>query len=527
MPARSSTLQSAAVPEHLGRTAARGLVWMMSQTVGVKIVSLIANVLLAYFVAPGDAGLVSMSYTVLAIAGIVQFIGLQDVLVQRQAKLRRWVNPAFWMSLAVGLVGGGIVALAAPLAAAFYHEPRLTGLVLLLALASPFQSIGIVPQAIMASHLRFRMLVVINTAASIGISAFSVALAWLGFGAYSFLIPVPVVAAIQSAVTWWIAAPPTIQWSPQFKRWTFLLGDATYNWGISICFIVITTADHIVLGRFFSKDVLGIYFWAVNLSTQLLRLLATNLMGVLLPSLSKLQSDPDRQTAAFLEAARVLAIVGIPACLLQAALAQPLVRVLYTSTWAGVGPVLAALSVGLALYFVSGPAVSMMKAQGRFKAAFALHLVHAMVMVTVVLIVAMSAEDQSAALMMAAAVATCLAAFGPLYLRLALQRTRHGWRAVGSVYAGPVLASVLAIALGVVAAAFIPAMPGRDVFVLGVTTFISAAAYLIIIRAVDKPGWEMMVMRLNSLWRRRTWVVDVLPRFGSQSSEVGGPRSDL
>src|SRR6185503_4894878 len=95
---------TSSVPTDLGYRAARGFVWMMSQTIGVKIVSLIANVVLAWFLVPGDAGLVGISYVVLSLAGIVQYIGMQDVLVQRHAHFRRWAVPAFWLSLVVGCV---------------------------------------------------------------------------------------------------------------------------------------------------------------------------------------------------------------------------------------------------------------------------------------------------------------------------------------------------------------------------------------------------------------------------------------
>src|SRR5687767_2987251 len=88
---------SGQAPADLGHRAARGMVWLIGQTVGVKLVSMIANVILARFLAPDDAGLVAMAYTVLAIAGVVQFVGMQDVLVQRQSRIRLWINPAFWL----------------------------------------------------------------------------------------------------------------------------------------------------------------------------------------------------------------------------------------------------------------------------------------------------------------------------------------------------------------------------------------------------------------------------------------------
>src|SRR5262245_31249927 len=444
----ASTTTTQNVPPDLGRRAAHGFMWLMGQTLSVKAIALLANVVLALFLVPGDAGLVSMAYTVLTFAGIVQYIGMQDVLVQRHAHFRRWANAAFWMLLLVGVAGGALTALAAPLAARLFDQPKLVGMVLLLAIASPLQTLQAVPQAMLASQLRFRTSVIIGTASAIGISILSIVLAAIGFGAYSFLLPVPLVAALQLGALW-AAARPSLRWSPQSRRWRLLLGDTGLNWGVSICQIIITGADHVILSLLFSSTVVGIYFWAVNLSTQLLRLLAMNLSSVLLPSLSRLQADPKRQGTAFLQAMRVLAMIGIPACLLQSALAQPLVNIMYKERWESVGPVLAVLSAGMAFYFVAGPATSLLKARGRFRALFVIHLVNAIVMVATLTLIALNATERSAALGVAIGTAACLAAFGPVILSYAIREAGHDWTAVMRVYAAPTLCSVLAIGAAV------------------------------------------------------------------------------
>lgn len=500
-------LRTPDVPPDLGYRATRGFVWMISQTIGVKLVSLVANVVLAWFLVPGDAGLVGISYIVLSLAGIVQYIGMQDVLVQRQAHFRRWAVPAFWMSLTVGLIGGGLSALAAPLAARLAHEPRLLGMILLLAIASPIQTTSMVPQAMLSAKLRFQRIVIIGTAAAVGNSILSIVFAALGLKAYSMLLPMPIIAAAQAAALWWSARPP-FAWRPQLHLWKYLIGDTGYSWGISVSQILITTSDHIVLIVMFPKDVVGIYFWAVNLSTQLLRLLATNLMGVLLPSLSKLQGDPIRQTSAFLQATRMLAAIGIPACLLQAALAEPLVRILYKSDWQSVGPVLGVLSVGMAFNFVNGPATSMMKAQGRFKSAFVVYGLNALAMIVAVTLAAWRSDQHTAALHVAIAAATCLGAFGPICLYRSLKPSGRAWHGLWQVFAAPTAASVLAIGAGITISKFIGQVPARDYIVIAVVSGITAAIYPFLIRWMDPDVWRMLIGRIRSLQRRSDAGVD-------------------
>lgn len=492
-------------PADLGRRAARGLAWMMSQTIGVKIVSLAANVVLAWFLVPGEAGLVGMSYIVLSIAGIVQYIGMQDVLVRRQAQLDRWITPAFWMSLAVGLLGGGLTALAAPAAAKLLGNPQLLWMILLLAAASPFQTMAMVPQAVLAAQMRFRTSAAIGMAASIGNSALAIAFAAMGFGAYSMLLPTPIIALAQLALMWWFARPKVSR-RREFHLWRQLIGDTGLSWGASVCLIIITTVDHIALMLLFphAPAVIGIYSWSVNLSTQLLRLLANNLMSVLLPSLSKLQDDPARQAGAFLQAARMLAMLGIPACLLQAALAEPIVHLLYRSDWRGVGPVLQALSVGMAFYFVSGPSLSMMKAQGRFGAAFGASLANAAAITAAVLWAAFTADESDAAWRVSVASAACLGAFGPVYLMIALQPTGHGWRAMARVYLAPTAASIIAIGAGLLISRRITGDTRlSDASRIAVTSALAALIYPVMISRLDRETWVMALTRFKSLAGRK------------------------
>jgi PST family polysaccharide transporter len=479
----------------LGRRAAHGFAWLIAQTIGVKGVSLIANVVLAWFLMPDEAGLVGMAYTVLSIAGFVQYVGMQDVLVQRQARMRRWVNAAFWMLLTVGVIGGTLVALAAPVAARVYDQPKLVGLVLLLAVASPLQTVQAVPQAILASQLRFRTVVLIGTASAIGVSVLSILFAMLGFGAYSFLAPVPIIALLQLIALWRAARPP-VRPDPQFRRWRLLIGDTSYTWGVSICTIIITTADHVVLSLLFPPAVVGIYFWAVNLSTQLHRLLASNLTNVLLPSLSRLHGDPERQAWAFVHAMRLLAMIGIPACLLQAALARPLVSILYKDDWLAVGGVLAVLSIGMAFHFVSGPATSIMKARGAFRQVFVLHAVHAALMTATVIAIALRSNESNAALNMAIGTAGWLAAFGPVYLLFAIRSALHGWRAPLRIYGPPTTAGALAIGAAIGVDRLIPAMSGRDFIQIGVTTVTALILYPALIRLIDPDLWRIATARV-------------------------------
>ncbi|MBY0395603.1 MAG: oligosaccharide flippase family protein, partial [Thermoleophilia bacterium] len=180
---------------------------------------------------------------------------------------------------------------------------------------------------------------------------------------------------------------------------------------------------------------------AANLSTQTSSLIVMNLAQVLFPAMSRLSHDPARQIAAFLRAARLLALVGVPLALMQAALAAPGLRILFWEKWTDAVPVLQLLSVGTAAYVVSGSVTSLIMGQGRFGANFKMALAYVVCALSAVSVGAVLGGTIGAA----GAVAGLQVVFSYIGFRVGIAGSGEGTRAVLRVYGLPVIASVVSI----------------------------------------------------------------------------------
>ena len=323
------------------------------------------QIILAWYLVPDDFGQLGLALTVTAFASLLQNAGIREILIHRQKRFASWANPAFWMSAFTGLLAGGFIVAVAPVAAAAYHNPQLVGLLLLFALSPPLFALAVVPDAQLQIQLRFRALAIVNIVLNIAQTATLVLLAWRGFGAYSFpLAPLAVLPA-RVAVTMWMARPP-IRLSPQLRRWRYLLKDSSRLLLSGALLALTTQGDYLILGRLYDTATVGVYVFAFNLSTQVLVLLMSNLSGVLFPALSQLRNDPPRQLRAFRRAAQALVVVATPLCLLQAAVADPLLRLLFGDKWLAAIPILQVLSVAIAAGILNGPSFNLLQARGRF-----------------------------------------------------------------------------------------------------------------------------------------------------------------
>jgi PST family polysaccharide transporter len=284
----------------------------MAQSVADRALNILSQIVLARLLVPEQFTHVALVYTITTFATLVQQAGLSQVLVQRHGKLRVWENAVFWMSLTIGMSAGLLTAIAAPLAAWFYHDPALLSLILIASLSMPINSLATVPDAALRGQMRFKFLAGAALCFTLVTVSASVTLAALGAGAASIIIPQVVGNAVRVVVLWW-KRRPNVRLSPQVRRWRYLASDSLRL--VLTQFALMTTyqGGQGVLGRLYPQaPPAGVYLFSWNVSDQPLRLLVNSLSGVLFPALRTMQDDPARQVAAYLRATRLLLIIGLP-----------------------------------------------------------------------------------------------------------------------------------------------------------------------------------------------------------------------
>jgi O-antigen/teichoic acid export membrane protein len=504
--------------DNLARRTAHGFVWLMAQTVGSKFVGMAGQVVLAWLLMPADLGLWAKASIVMGFSGLIQQAGLRETLIHRQRTYHLWANTAFWMSVGLGLLGAVVTAAAAWPAAHFFHEPRLIGLLLVLAATAPLMSLDTVAEAKLQNQMRFGLLAGVNWSIAVAQLALTVLFASIlpaQYKAYSFVLPRPIIALSRLAILWWAARPP-VKWDPSVRRWKYMLSDSATLFLSNLFLMLQWQGDYIVLGRLFVDEaILGVYFLAFNLSIQTMQLFTGNLTGVLFPALSKLQGDPQRQIRAFLDATRLLALVAVPLCFLQMGVADPGVRLFFQDNkWQDAIPVLQALSLGMAFRVVASPGGSLIQAQGRFRVILITNIINAIVFLSLVTLGALMGDVNATSLWhrpattVGIAVAFYFALIGPIFLYVAIHPSGGTWGDIWRVYAAPMLASILAVASAMAIGALVPverihghrwAQAARLSAI--VAWFIGA--YIPLIRLIAPEAWRALLQRLVGLYRGR------------------------
>jgi PST family polysaccharide transporter len=314
------------------------------------LLNFLAAAILARLLSPLDFGLVGMVLGITAMVGVFSQLGLSIATIQRDTITQPQVSNLFWINVCTSGLLAIICAGLAPLTAKFYHDPRVSGIMLALSITFLLTGSTVQHQALLTRQMRFKELAVIDvTSAGLGFGL-ACYLAWAGFSYWSLVAQQLATAASSLTLTWLRSG-----WRPDLPtRNSGVKPLVSFGAHLSVADFIAQLAlnsDSILLGRFFGAIPLGLYTRANVLLTRPLQQVMMPINSVLTPVLSRLQSDPERYRRTHMRAYDTLAVLVLSFSAMCFVLAKPIVLVILGTKWFGVIPLFAAF----AILAVSGP----------------------------------------------------------------------------------------------------------------------------------------------------------------------------
>ena len=331
--------------EGLKRRSVRGsFATVLSQ--GAKLViQLGSQVVLARLLFPAEYGLVAMAYPVIAFLQVFNDIGLSQAVVQRPTLIQEQVSALFWFNIGTSCLLALAVVLLAPIAAWVYGEPRLLLLTIVLGLIFPVTAIGILPNALLARHMRFGVMARNEVIAMLTGAAVTILCAWSGLSYWSLLIG-QFANAVAAILLVWLAT----SWRPGMPKFTrSVLGDVKFGANITLSNLATfatTSGDNIIVGLTTGKVPLGLYDRSYNLVARPIGQMMTPLSRVALPLLSRLAHQPEEYRAAYLQIFRISTLLIVPAMLVCISNGGTLIGVFLGARWSAAAPIFSWLCVG-------------------------------------------------------------------------------------------------------------------------------------------------------------------------------------
>jgi len=324
---------------------------MLMQTGATKLTSILGQIVLAWMLEPAQFGLISLVYTVTSIGLIIQQFGLNDVLIRRQKAFTNWLPLSFGISWVFGFVSCIFLLVMGYIGSLVYKDHNIFVLVAFYALTTPLDALSVIPLTKLRIDLDFKTLSVIRIMETVLTMFMTVALAFMGFGVYSFVIP-PLVVSVTFLIVKYRVTHLNIHFNLHLRRWKYLTVSSSWSLINSIVQRVMDQADYIVLGLLVSKTIVGIYYMAFSLSIQVIGFVANNLPSVLFPSLASIK-DSQRAKDMFKKSVTYLSVFGAAFAIWQGATAYWIVRVFLSAKWVQTIALVEILSIGMAFRAVA------------------------------------------------------------------------------------------------------------------------------------------------------------------------------
>jgi O-antigen/teichoic acid export membrane protein len=335
------------------RTLRGGLARLCAQgvTFALRLASLM---ILARLLGPKEFGLVGMVTAFTGVLEVFRDFGLSSAAVQRASVTDEQLSTLFWINVLVGVLLGLIVAAMAPAVAAFYREPRLIGVMAVLALGFLFNAAGVQHSVLLQRQMRFTALAVIGTVALLFSTVIAIVGAKAGYG-YWALVAMAVTYPLMTTIGFWL----TSAWIPGRPRRRAGIrslmrygGTVTLN-GITV--YVATNFEKVLLGRFWGADAIGIYGRAYQLCNIPTSNLNSAAAEVGFSGLSRLQDDPDRLRRYFLKGYSLLIAMTLPITIACALFADDLIQVVLGPHWKEAAPILRLLAPTILVFATANP----------------------------------------------------------------------------------------------------------------------------------------------------------------------------
>jgi lipopolysaccharide exporter len=498
---------------------AAGLTWTLTAMVATRLVTLAGLAVLARLLAPEDFGLLAFALAYVTYVTAVGDLGAGTALVYWPTRRDDAAQVTFVVATLMGWVWLGATVLLAPAIAAFFDSPGGAPVLVAIAWSLPIQALGSTHEALCRKSLRFRAWLVPELGLASCKTVIAIVLALAGFGVWS-LVWGHLAGHFLRTVLLWTIVPwrPALGLPRDLVRPVFAYGRSIV--AVNVLSVVVHHSDLLIVARVLGVAALGFYQMAAKIPEMTITMLVRAVSHVLFPALSRVHALGQNPANTYLATLRGVALVTIPAAIVLATLAEPVVLVLFGETWAPSIPAVQALSAVACLRALGTHAGDLLKASGRPGVLVVLAGIKAVVLLPVLML---TAPGGLWALGLAIAIVTAAALALEVSVACVMTGT-SGWSVLAAMRPGAVTAAAVAACLVLVGAG-LPAVaaPVRACLLLTV----AAAAYVGMVRLVSPDVYADLRCRARQLAAgiRRAEPAGREPAASGAALFGGGPPS--
>ena len=376
----------------IGEQVVGSTLWLGSWRWSARLIGLGTTVILARLLVPEDFGILATGAIIVGFFAILSGLGVDNYLIRLEDPQRVDYDTAWTLRLIVTTAVAAAIFLAAEPGAAYFEDPRIEAVLQVLAVASWLGAWANIGLTMYRREMQFRIIALIGISQRITASATTIALAFWLRNYWAMVI-----GEIVFMLVGLILSYTHHEFRPRFalatfrKQWDFCKWIVVQN----VASFLSTQGNSFVIVKFFGIDMMGLFSMAGRIAVLPSRQILAPMLPPIYSGLAKKQHDAGAFVNSVLKVIGATSMILLPGATLVACLAEPLVVTILGERWLPAIPLLAPLTLAIAVVVMAQPVGSVLTVKGRVRLIAAMNWFTALAGLAVFLVAAQWLEIET------------------------------------------------------------------------------------------------------------------------------------
>lgn len=306
--------------------------WSVVGQFGSQLITFAISVILARIISPAEFGMIGMLAILLPLSQLLTDFGFNSTIIQRKDIDNETLSSIFYLNISFSIFIYFLLFIFSGLIARFYNEPGLELITKVYCLLIIINSFRLIQNALLVKEVNFKTIVIIQMISSIIGGGVGIFLALEGNGVWSLVWQGLITYSLNSILLWYKSS-----WRPNyiFKLATIkpLMSFSFRMFVAGLIDVIYTSLDNIIIGRIFHATELGYYTRAKGLKELPMNNTTSILTRVVFPLFSSIKDDDVRLLVMYKKLLIFVSLISFPIMAGMYAIAEPLIRILFTDKW--------------------------------------------------------------------------------------------------------------------------------------------------------------------------------------------------
>ena len=315
--------------------------WLTASQVFIRLFRLATVVVLARKLTTEDYGLIAILFTVTDFAYIfIQRGGVAPKLIQAEREdVETLAESAYWVNWLLCISIFLVQCVAAFPIAMFYNNDRLVFPIVVIGFSYLFNPFYAIQDALLRRENRLKITAIATAAYAFVSNSLVFLLALTNMGIWSVVI-----AKAVSHIVWIVVYRRSHAWrpskTPTLQRWRDIFNFSKFPLGIEMLNYLRSNVDYLLIGRFFSVEELGLYFFAFNAGLGISLNVINMVTNSVFPYLCEARGHLSLLKKSYGKSLTIVAAIMFPLVITQSSLAPFYVPIVFGAKWTAAIPIL-------------------------------------------------------------------------------------------------------------------------------------------------------------------------------------------